>query len=194
MNRLRTLTGQEIDKARELTWYALIVPPQREFDVQRILDRKGLSAFVPVEWRWRKKSRYVKHKEKIPFPAFPRLVFIGAPAGTQPNWSWLVGIHLVNGWFAAPGAHVPLRFRTDDVIQVMRASKTPLFSAPDHHAYMQTGCEFAAGDEARILAGSLEGWKIKVKRIEGQEAVFDMEAFGKVQEQRAALGNLEKAA
>jgi len=192
-NSLRRLTTTEIDNAKGYTWHALIVPPQREFVVQRILDRRGLVTFVPAEWRWRKISRYRKGKTRVDRPAYPKYVFLGVPAGCGIPWMTLIDIHLVRGFMGRASDGMPQVFSSTDIAQIMSAAMTPLFSEPDWNAYMETGHEFNPGDIASVGDGPLEGLEIMVDRIEGPNAVCVMEFLGKTGEQSIPLTHLRAA-
>src|SRR5687768_12092164 len=66
-----------LEKAAALSWYALLVPPQKEFVAQQILHDRGLSTFVPVERKWRRRNKFAKVKELIEYALAPRYVFVG---------------------------------------------------------------------------------------------------------------------
>lgn len=58
-------------------WYVLHVPAGGEFKVETALKALGLSALVPVEWRWRK---HKGRKKRWAIPLFARYVFMGSSA------------------------------------------------------------------------------------------------------------------
>lgn len=182
MTAFRKLTSREISHASSLTWYALSVPPQREFRVQRILCQRGLSAFVPQEWRYRKKSRYCKKAQRKGVAAYPRVVFVGVPDGRGFPWLQLNDIHLVSGYIACPSTLRPQVFLSSDVQQIMSASRTPLFTLADEAVYEEPS--FEPGEPVEIGDGPLAGIELKVDRVVGMDVFCRFELMGREVEQK----------
>lgn len=176
MTRFRSLTRKERDQAGLLTWYALIARPQAEYRVQKILDDLGMTAFVPSEWRWRKKSRYQKQPTKTNYPAYKSIVFLGE--GHKPiDWFKLAQIHPIIGCLANPATGFPRVINTEDIQQVMRAAKTPLFELhdlPDPDAN-----KFQPGDVVKITDGLLYGETLTIAEVADGVARFYKEMLGK---------------
>jgi transcription antitermination factor NusG len=189
MSRFRSLSRRELDVVSDLTWFALTTPPQREFRVQRILNQLGITAFCPQEWRWRRKSRYCKAKRRIDYPAYPRIVFVGVPQGRGLPWTTLSNIHLVTGFVARPDTMMPQVFATNDVIQVMKASKTPLFERPKEEAYEPPS--FVPGEAVRIADGPLAGVELSVRKVVGHQVYCSVELLGREVEQELPAEVLE---
>lgn len=66
-----------------MTWTILLTTPQSEFRVRDELHRRGLSAYVPVEFRWTRHT--VKPKRAMRLPVLPGYVF-----AEIDHWSALV--------------------------------------------------------------------------------------------------------
>lgn len=181
MTAFRKLTSREISHASALTWYALSVRPQQEFTTQRILKRMGITAFVPQEWRFRKKSRYCGQKHRFDVPAYPRVVFLGVPKGLGFPWSRISDIHLITGYIARPDDKRPQVFRTQDIEQIMKWAKTPLFVRPDERVYEEPG--FTPGEPVEIKDGPLAGIELTITKVEGMSTFCKFAFMGREVEQ-----------
>lgn len=60
----------------------------------------------------------------------------------------------------------PVEIPPSCVVQLMRRWGGGHLS-PECHRYMQTGCEFAAGDTVRVVAGPLDGQELRVIEANG---------------------------
>lgn len=168
--RLRTplrrekLSAREMDAALGCLWFALVTPPQREkhcADALEKLGRAGLTVFTPLEWRYRRHSRYRPDQiRRVNVPAYPRYVFIGVPPewGGLP-WHMIQHITFVRGFLADPSGR-PVTISSRDVAGIMKASQTPLFERADETGEAEQGEPLEVilpGEEIRVIAGLLSG-------------------------------------
>ena len=82
-------------------WYALTVPPQKEYVVAYLLRKRGMATFIPTEIRTHKRSGYSKGKAEFAVPIIPGVVFAGFP--TQPAWYYLLRNELIWGVIGMDG-------------------------------------------------------------------------------------------
>lgn len=191
--RFRRPRSDERAMAAGLVWYALLVTTQREFGIARKLNARGITAFAPREWRWRRKNRYQKSKRRETYPAYPKYVFAGVPAGFTLPWAALAEHRLIRGYLGdAAGRPKPLS--PGDIIRIMEAAECPVFVEPDENQYMRTGHEFTLGDPARVAEGSLEGLVMTIEGFEQDKAVGTLELLGRPTKVTLPLDILEKAA
>lgn len=170
----------------ELTWYALTVPPQKEFAAQDILSRRGVVTFCPFESLWRKKSRYTKEKELRHFPVMPRYVFAGFSA--EPSWYHVFRMPLIVSVVGLKGEPAPIDGMTNLVGMFRNGLRRP--SAERH---MRTHREYNVGDAAVVVDGPLADRIVKVEEIRGGHAIFRMELLGSEHRLSIALDKLEAA-
>lgn len=171
---------------QDLAWYALCVPPQKEFAAQEILHRRGLATFCPFESLWRQKSRYTREKELRHYPVMPRYVFAGFAA--PPSWFHIFQIPLVMsvvGFNNEPA-------RIQDMLKFVSGFRNGLRRA-DQEKFMRTHREYAVGDLATIVDGALSGRSVVVENIADGHAYFKMEMFGADMLLNLPIGKLEAA-
>lgn len=154
-----------------LDWYALLVPPQKEFAAQDILARRGIATFCPFESLWRRRSRYTKEKELRNFPIMPRYVFAGFDA--PPDWYNLFQLPVIASVVGLHGRPA----RIAGVPDLIRRFRNGL-RRPDHERHMRTHREYAAGDIAVIVDSAMAGRVVHVTGIENGHAFFTVEMFG----------------
>ncbi|MFG1461761.1 transcription termination/antitermination NusG family protein [Xanthobacter sp. DSM 24535] len=173
-----------------LEWYALRVAPQKEFAVQEILLRKGVTTYCPSDRRWRKVSRYVREKELQSFPLVPGYVFAGFPPGAG-RWFELFAIPIVLGCVGIDG--VPARIRATAMERMIKVYRNGL-SRPDGEKFMRTHAEFKTGDRVRIAEGPFTDHVVPVIEIHGKMARILMDLFGVMREMDIPSEILEPAA
>lgn len=177
MSKFRKLTKREIERAGDLVWFILKSVPQREYHVQRILTEMGVTTFVPSEWRWHKQHRYQKAPKKTNYPAYKSVVFVGARSMAELPWWKFEQNHLILGCYTSAATNLPRRVDVDDIKQVMRASRTPLFEL--HDAQGDPLPEFEAGETVRITDGLLAGEVMTIAEVADGIARFYKDMIGK---------------
>jgi transcription antitermination factor NusG len=147
----------------------------------------GITAFVPSEWRWRKKSRHAQ-PTKTSYPAYKSVVFVGQGSKVLPWWKFEEN-HLIIGCYAHPVSGLPRQIATEDIKQVMRAAKTPLFELhdePEGEAFV-----YQAGDLVRITDGLMNGEVMSIAEVVDGVAKFYREMMGKRLEISVPVDGLE---
>ncbi len=185
--------------SRAYRWYALCVPPQREFAVERILGQAGFAVFVPTRTEWRfanRSARKKKSKREITYPLMPRYVFVGMNEGT-PGWADIWRFRIVTSviWDAGKPYEVPHDTRKGSnghpdrpgLRDLMWQHNAGQFRAPGEQQYMQTRREFEVGDSVLTDDGLFEG---RVAEIEGKMARVFVDIFGGSREIKISLDKL----
>lgn len=174
-----------LDRASAMAWYALQITPQKELVGQEIMRRQGFMTYVPVEYRWRKKNRYTRDKQKRVFPLLPRYLFIGfdpdqvsffAPFLRPESRAYQKGDEAVTerrifNVFALPivtgcvgVADEPRQLVTDQVVKFVNRYPDGL-QRPKEEKYMRTGKEFKTGDMVRVAEGPMRDFVVPVVSI-----------------------------
>ncbi|MBL0374020.1 hypothetical protein JJB09_18525 [Rhizobium sp. KVB221] len=178
--------GRGFELVADLTWYALVVPPQKEFAAQEILKRRGVVTFCPFESLWRKKSRYTKEKVLRHFPVMPRYVFAGF-AG-DPSWFHVFQTPLILSVVGVQGEPAPIE-GMGRLVSLFRNG----LRRPDAERHMRTHREYGVGDAAVVVDGPLADRIVRVEEISGGHAFFRMELFGSEHRLSLTLDKLEAA-
>jgi transcription antitermination factor NusG len=181
--------AQSLERAADLCWFALVVPPQKEFLAQEMLHDRGLATFVPAERKWRRRNKYAKVKELIAYALAPRYVFVGFKPG-ESLWFELFNLHYVSGIVGLHGK--PKEIPRDAMISLIERYSNGL-NAPDVQRYMRTRREFTVGQTVEVTAGPFEGRKVKVQEISRARARVIVELFSYPQEVEVPVDILEAA-
>jgi len=160
--------------AAAFQWYALMVKPSSEFDVEALLNHAGVLAVVPVRREWRQVNRWVKRKHQVCYSVLPRYVLVGF-GGTEPtNYEDEVRsiarimreLTLVQAVVGMDG--MPRRLDAQKVAKFLL--ELGEVDAPKWQRHMQTGQEFAPGDDVRIMSGPFADHVVSVDAIVGAKA------------------------
>lgn len=156
-----------------LQWYALVVAAQKEFVVERLLQKRGYKAMVPIEVRWRRASRHTRKMVPWDYPMFPRYVFAGFHG--CPPWHELAGISMVRGVVGFNG--VPSRLPDGAIQTLERISGSFLPGrAPGRRR------SFSVGDDVVIEFGVLHMQRGRLQKITGKRAKVLLDFFNSTQE------------
>lgn len=185
-----------------LNWYALIVPPGKEYVAALLLERRwGCRTYVPTETRWRRRNRYCKSKEEFAFAVAPRYVlagFSGLPRWfdvlTSPAITDVIRLNdnpkrldRTTAIFDRAGN---CRRLTDEFLarymagtsngrlDVAEGRVVTDARAAQAERWMRTHKEFKAGDEVEIVSGPFRDRRVTVLEINGHMARLDLELFG----------------
>lgn len=178
-----------------LDWYGFITPPQKEYTAAHILGCRGIPTFVPTETRWRSTNRYTKsrlQKEEQAFPVFPRYVFSGFPAGTEPPWYWLGNFPLIVGVVGKKQRPHPADRK--EFARFAPIYANGLLRAPREHRHMVTGEEFTAGSEAFVKQGPLRDHRVRVVELNDASAKVLIKLFGTERELDLPLATMARVA
>lgn len=158
--------SKALDAVNQFDWYALRVPPSKEFVAREILKRKGVATFLPVERVWRRRNKYTKVKELRQFPLMPRYVFTGFPKRV-PIWFDVFALPVITGVVGINGE--PKKLDDEGMGRIMRLYENAI-DAPKEQKWMATHNEFKIGDDVQIMGGPFDGLKVPVMEIVGAHA------------------------
>lgn len=186
--------------ATGLHWYALLARSGAEFDVEALLEARGLVAIVPVRREWRRVNRYVKRKAQVRFSLLPRYVFVGFGNGGTSDYDDEVRaimaimreLTLVQGVVGRDDA--PARMVAREVALFLRDLGEVI--APGWQKHVKSGKEFDIGDEVQITDGPFEGHITRVDAVIGRQAKVTLALLfgGGAHNVMVPLANLEKSA
>jgi transcriptional antiterminator NusG len=174
----------------ELDWYALTVPPQKEFAAQEIIHRRGVATFCPFESMWRQKSRYTREKDLRSYPIMPRYVFVGFERDPNAPVSWyhVFQIPLVLSVVGFNGEPKTVSNMADFIARFRNGLKRP-----SAEAHMRTHREYGVGDLVTFVEGPFSDLKVKVENINNGHAFFTIGMFGAERQMSIPLEKLEAA-
>lgn len=164
-----------------MQWYVAVVPAQKEDAARKRLEELGYSVMLPVEIKWRRKSRHCRKREEVKVPLLPRYVFVGCEG--QLPWWHLNGCPLIQGFLGRDGYPKPL---PPEAVQALRGLD---FAIPTFNPHKS----IRAGDEVQFAAGPLQGKIARVRKIVSKRARVLIEAFNSMREIEVPLEILEAA-
>lgn len=141
-----------------MIWYALNVPRQKEFIVERILGAEGYDVRVPIIHSLRRINRQAKKKVLSAIPCFPGWVFIAFDED-HANWDRLTRFGIVRG-LAANWKGEPLVFRAGVMHQIM----TSFHQKPVRYS-REVRKRFRSGILAEIISGPYQDRKVRIVPI-----------------------------
>lgn len=179
---------------KDLTWYALTVPPQKEFAAEQILRRVGFAAFAPVEEKFPRHRRGSRARDKTAkpkrYPFFVRYVFAGfnlaEHEGEIPLYR-LSKLNIIKGVVGSGGRPLPLPEEAVDQLIALSGKQIPWRSSPNPHK------SFRKGDYAEINSGAFAGYTLPIEEVSGEFAIFIKQFFGKECKVKVPLRYLEAA-
>lgn len=148
----------------EYRWFAISTPYKREKYVQRLLTRKGIVAYVPLQTVTRRYSRKIKH---VDLPLFNRYVFVKI---IKDDYVKVLETEQVTGFvkignnlLAIPEAEIALIKRI--LGEVKQLTSEPI--------------RYRSGDEVEIISGNLTGIEGTLVKVEGKSLVLvDLQYLG----------------
>ncbi len=184
--------------SRNYDWFVLVVPPQRELAVEKILsDDEGFATFVPVTRKYdfaNGAARARMEKTEVLLPLMPRYVFLGMKSGRTPGWDRVfcyTGIfnrykrRIATGVLGVDGK--PCQVRHEPLRLFMLRHSSGSFNAPSYHKHMQTHREFSVGDTVQTEDELFTGRVIDI--TDNRARVF-IDIFGGGHEASIPLANL----
>jgi transcription antitermination factor NusG len=147
----------------DLDWFALTVPPQREFAAVADLAGQSLTALAPVRQTWRRISRHVKRRELVSAPLLTGYVFLGVK-GRLP-WAKLRSIKTVRGVVKFNDAPAKVDHRQLSTLVELAAQMSP----PEDDSKPPV---FTKGEIVNIVNGLMTGTRAPIEAILGKRAVL----------------------
>ena len=149
----------------EPRWFALRTRYKCEKYVQRLLEKKGIHAYVPLQQYVRRYERKVKITDK---PLISCYVFVRI---TKPEYVPTLETENVAGFVKIARSLLAI---PEEEIQVLRR----ITLEKDLEVEVRAGA-FATGDRVEIAAGNLVGLKGRVVRVENKSRLeVELETLG----------------
>jgi transcription antitermination factor NusG len=155
---------------RQPDWYALLVPPQKEFTAECMLRERHFDAFVPIVYRKVRISRHVKTTRDVPYVLASTYVFLGLN-GPLP-WSDIFKVHVIRGVAGAGGE--PTCIPNSIMRQLFDASDA---AGPKPPPVVEG---LKVGDKGRITTGAFAGFEFSLEKLRGKRAQVIVSLFGRM--------------
>jgi transcription antitermination factor NusG len=147
--------------------YALRVPPQREFAVERILRDAGFEARVPIKHRLCRPHRKAKRKELRAFAQYSGYVFVMFCAFEAPAWGDLFRFDVVKSVIGENGKPTPIPERAMRRILLGSQRIVPYVQA--FRRLRGTKRPPRARHNAEIISGPYEGNEVRITELSGRD-------------------------
>lgn len=173
--------------ARCERWHAMIVPPQKEVLIEKIMDRLGFDVFVPVEFRYRRVNSRQKVKKYVPYVMASRYVFAGFGPESTP-WYNLLRMQLFSGVVSFDGAPVTISPFEMRRLFVKSGEMEARASA------VRLNRSIVTGDRVVVTEGALCGQQFTIDEIvKGLTAKGQIRMFGRDMPVEVSLTALDPA-
>ena len=176
----------------ERHWYLVQVPSGRETMVAELMRLRSHQAIVPVVRCWRRANKHTHQKREREFALMARYVILGFAENALSAFDDLrrysfvqTVVYDANGYAQVAKAQL---------IAFVKLLGSATWTVDQAQRFMRTGREFNVGDEVDVLDGSLAGWRVTVKAIEGGTAYFDVMLFDRLTTFHMPIAVLGKAA
>jgi len=176
----------------EHRWYLIQVASGRETLVAELMRHRGHQAIVPVVRCWRLANRYARRKSEREFALMARYLILGFRHDDVFGFDDLRRIVFTPQVVSDSEGYEQVS--RAELLDFVKFLGTSVWTVDDAQQFMRTGREFSVGDMAEVLSGSLAGWTVRVKRIDGDLAAFDVAMMGRWMEWRLPLAMLGKSA
>lgn len=174
-----------------INWFVIFVLSGHEFQAQRILDKWGARAYLPLCAKWRRLNRYQKSKIKISYPMTAGCMFLGLRPDQE---RWLELFQTCGSLYCVLGVDgQPTRLDGSRLERFLLVNHDKLVP-PDEEQFMHTHREFTKGDTVEVLGGPFDGHKVRVEDIRGRLGKVALEVFGSERLIDIDLDKLIKAA
>lgn len=148
---------------------------RRVFVAEKLLRDAGFRVFLPVEKVWRQVNRFKPEKVQVAKPLLTGWVFVGWREG-ENRWQELDALGQVSAVLGS--ANGPAKIGEALMIRLMRQFGAG-YLGPEEHRYMRTGCEFAVGDDVRIMSGPMADFPMRVESIHEESVRGVVDIFGR---------------
>lgn len=168
-----------------MTWYAFRTEPQKEFATQEIVNRRGLRAVVPHEWRFIRSSNARRKARSKIYPYLIGYIFIEFER--PPNWYHMFSMRCLKSVVGFGGQPTPIPQDGIDRLMKLTGQSVP------HLRSANTRLAFVTGDTVRVSDGALRGWEGRVEGVSGKHARMIFEMLGALREIDIPIETLEAA-
>jgi transcription antitermination factor NusG len=163
-----------VDGTPSVVSYALRVPPQREFVVERILRADGFDVRVPIKHRVCRPHRNAKRRELRAFPQFTGYVFVTFCAFEAPSWGDLFRFDVVKGVIGENGKPTPIPERAMRRILLGSQRIVPYVQAS--RRLRGTKRPPRAKHNAEIVSGPYQDRQVRITELNGRDvgAIYEL--------------------
>jgi transcription antitermination factor NusG len=156
-----------VDGRPSVVSYALRVPPQREFAVERILRADGFDVRVPIKHRVCRPHRNAKRRELRAVPQFTGYVFVTFCAFEVPAWGDLFRFDVVKDVIGENGRPTPIPERSMRRILLGSQRIVPYVQAS--RRLRGTKRPPRARHNAEIVSGPYQGNEVRITELSGRD-------------------------
>lgn len=140
-------------RADDLTWYAILVEPQRELAVTDDLEERQVQAYCPIRTAWvRRGNRNRNVRVERSYPLISRYVFVGFWSESTPNWSVVCDVDHVIGPVGYDGE--PARIRAREIQSLIDREAKGAWRAPVWHRSLRKGEAIDIDTRVRVVSQS----------------------------------------
>jgi transcription antitermination factor NusG len=177
---------RETENTTMTTWHIMTVHPQMEQAVLRNLHRRDIPARLPIEIRRLRRSGSTRPGENIVTrrPLMPGYIFVGWK--DAPPMMQLRQVPGLRGFLRQEGGRGPLVTLTPEEFQAIEIMSKGIETTP-----LRQERRVSLGDKIEIRRGAMVTLQGLVRRIEGAHVMVDVEMFGKTNEIRLPLAEVQ---
>lgn len=149
-----------------MSWYVVVVPPQKEELARQVLSNLGYHSRVPMGHKLVRRRRGARKRERVKFPLLKRYLFANFPDG--PPYHILNDCPVFQRVLAYPtssGQNNPVAL-ADHVIERLTREADQADASGEYRALQE-------GQRAEITDGPLSGQSVTIKKIVGEMAQVD---------------------
>lgn len=169
----------------EPAWFAFRVEPQKEKAAEQILKRRGFTAFVPTEARYRRRSR--RHKKAV-VQSYPMLLgYVLMRFDGPVPWHEIFRLKMIYAVVGINGK--PARLPNTAIDRLVALSN----AAIPYRSSVNTRRSVQVGETVRIAEGPFRDIVVKVENIVDGKAMVVLGLFNADQQVAVSVDSLEAA-
>lgn len=176
----------------DLTWYAVRVPPMKEFTAEKILKKRGYAVMCPLLQYRGRINRKVRKQTDLERPLLPGYVLVGFYG--PPDWFKFFQIgkttQIVSGVVSFNNRAAPIPKKSMDWVASMRRTTTVRIIDVKKH---QAG-HLKPGTTVKVTDGPFAGQMVKIQSTKGASAKVLMKLFNGETLTDISVDNLLKVA
>jgi transcription antitermination factor NusG len=169
-----------------MSWYAFRVTPQREFATVDVLRRRGVSATVPYEVRFLRKTQSRKKAVEKAYPLLVGYVLADLP-GPHAIYGVMNLSYLIKSVVGFNG--MPAVLNQCQVERMLKQSGQQIANRQS----VNTRKSLAIGDDATLNGHGFAAYPVRVEAIKGEKAMVLIEMFGTARQVEVRLETLAAA-
>lgn len=195
--RINRVARQKM-RDQDFVWHVLFVPQQKEFIAQKIITQWVVNngqrldqspagyVYLPLNARWRRESRYTRKKKRFAYPVIPGCLFFGT-RNDASCWFALLRLHIVSGMMRVDDRLVTVSGQ--DLARFVNFNRKEIEGRRKHHE-TDDAKPLVCGDQAHVVDGPFEGYRVDIKAINGSSAQVLLNILGGIQEVEIAMDRL----